>query len=135
MNRSQGMKLSRSSLAFLLPAGVEQSQWAAEREGSMSIREERRGEPRQELHRIWTVSVESDRFGHRRVQLLDHSPSGMRLALDGCSALQPGERLTIHYPGTNFRYVMKVQWTAIESSHTVIGARLMEGSLSLQQVA
>lgn len=101
----------------------------------MSITEERRCEPRQELHRIWTVSVESDRFGRRQAQLLDHSPSGMRLALDGSSALRPGERLNLHYPGTNLRYGVKVQWTAIESSHTVIGVRLMEGSLALQQVA
>jgi hypothetical protein len=33
------------------------------------------------------------------------------------------------------RYGVKVQWTAIESSHTVFGVRLMEASLALQQVA
>ena len=62
------------------------SRKGAEREKTMGIRQERRGEPRTELHRIWTVSVESHRFGHCRAQMLDYSASGMRLLLDGGSA-------------------------------------------------
>ncbi|MBM5802000.1 MAG: PilZ domain-containing protein [Cyanobacteria bacterium K_DeepCast_35m_m2_023] len=92
----------------------------------MSIREERRGEPRKELHRIWTVSVESKLLGHRRAQLLDYSASGMRLALDGSSDARPGERLDIHYPGTSCSYRATIAWCRSSDTQTFLGAHLIE---------
>lgn len=91
----------------------------------MQIHEERRLEPRSELHRIWNVSVESEIVGHRMAQVLDYSPSGMRLAVDGVAALKAGERLEIHYPGTNFSYVTTVAWCRQKHHKTLIGARLV----------
>lgn len=98
----------------------------AEREKTMGIRQERRGEPRTELHRIWTVSVESHRFGHCRAQMLDYSASGMRLLLDGGSAVQPGEQLEIHYPGTGLSYLTAVAWCRQDGRQVMVGARLLD---------
>ena len=64
----------------------------------MSIWDERRAEPRTELHRLWTVSVEFDRLGQRRAQVLDYSASGIKLAFDGVSDLRPGAPLEITTP-------------------------------------
>ncbi len=50
----------------------------------------------------WRVSVESDRLGQRRAQVLDYSASGMKLALDGVSDLRPGAPLDIHYHRTGW---------------------------------
>lgn len=91
----------------------------------MSITEERRSEPRTELHRIWTVSVESERLGPLRGQVLDYSASGMRLALDGFSVLRPGEWLEIHYPGTGFSYRATVAWSRQKHRKTIVAARVL----------
>lgn len=98
----------------------------------MSIREERRCEPRMELHRNWIVCVESDRFRHRRAQLLDYSASGMRLALEGDHGLRPGERLEIHHPGTRATYLATVAWSQQEHRQTLIGAQLLEPAPSMR---
>jgi hypothetical protein len=99
----------------------------------MSIREERRCEPRTELYRIWTVSVESNLFGHRRAQMLDYSASGMRLALDAGSTLRPGEQLEIHYPGTGFSYRAAVAWCRQDNTQTIVGACLLEVASAVRQ--
>jgi hypothetical protein len=91
----------------------------------VSITEERRSEPRTELHRIWTVSVESEWLGPCRGQVLDYSASGMRLALDGFSVLKPGEWLEIHYPGTGFSYRATVAWSRQKHRKTIVAARLL----------
>ena len=46
--------------------GLEQRWASTEPEVSMRIREERRAELRADLHRLWTVSVESELLGQRR---------------------------------------------------------------------
>jgi hypothetical protein len=94
----------------------------------VQIHEERRSEPRSELHRIWNVSVESELVGHRMAQVLDYSPSGMRLAVDGVAELKAGERLEIHYPGTNFSYVTTVAWCRQKHRKTIVAARLVSSS-------
>lgn len=101
--------------------------------GSMSIREERRCEPRTQLHRNWIVCVESDRFRHRRAQLLDYRASGMRLALEGENELRPGERLEIHHPGTSVTYLATVAWSQQEHRQTLVGAQLLEPAPSMRQ--
>lgn len=99
----------------------------------MSIRDERRGEPRTELHRLWAVCVESDGFRHRRAQLLDYSESGMRLALEGDSSLRPGQRLKIHNPGTRVSYLATVAWSQQENNQTLAGAQLIGAISSMRQ--
>jgi hypothetical protein len=101
----------------------------------MSIREERRCEPRTELYRIWTVSVESNLFGHRRAQMLDYSASGMRLLLDGGSAFRPGEQLEIHYPGTGLSYLTAVAWCRQDGRQVMVGARLLHAVSSGRQAS
>jgi hypothetical protein len=121
-------ELSRISLAFLQQAGLEQTWKPAPVEGPVSITDERRFEPRTDLHRIWNVSVESELLGHRLGQVLDYSASGMRLALDGFSVLKPGEWLEIHYPGTGYSYRATVAWSRQKHRKTIVGARLLSAA-------
>ena len=100
----------------------------------MSVRKERRCDPRAELHRTWTVSVESDHIGQRQAQILDYSSSGMRLAFNGSSSLKPGDRLAIHYPGTNFSYEATVAWSQEEQNRTIAGACLLEAVRSGRRI-
>jgi len=126
-------QLSISALAVGVWAGLEQSWTSVEPEGSMSIRDERRAEPRTELHRLWTVSIHSDRLGQRHAQVLDYSASGIKLALDGASDLRPGAPLEIHYPGTGCSYQATIAWTTQDDTETILGARLLEAACSLLQ--
>jgi len=125
--------LSTSTLVVGVRAGLERTWTSVEPEGSMSIRDERRAEPRTELHRLWTVSVESDRLGQRRAQVLDYSASGIKLALDGVCDLRPGASLEIHYPGTGWSYQATIAWTKQDDTETILGARLLEAACSLRQ--
>ena len=92
----------------------------------MDIHDERRSEARLALHRTWNVSVESDVLGSRVAQVLDYSPSGIKLSLAAVSGLKPGSRLAIHHPGTSCSYVATVAWCRQQHSTTLVGAQLVQ---------
>lgn len=113
--------------------GLEQRWASTEPEVSMRIREERRAELRADLHRLWTVSVESELLGQRRAQVLDYSASGMRLAIDGNRDLFPGATVAIHYPGTGWSYQATITWATNDGKETVCGVQLKESACSMRQ--
>jgi hypothetical protein len=90
----------------------------------VDIHDERRSEARATLHRTWTVSVDSEVFGTRCAQVLDTSPSGIKLCLKAVSGLEPGVRLAIHHPGTNCSYLATVAWCQQQQQSTIVGAQI-----------
>jgi hypothetical protein len=99
----------------------------------VDIHDERRSEARSTLHRTWNVSVDSEVFGSRCAQVLDYSPSGIKLCLAAVSGLEPGMRLTIHHPGTSSSYVATVAWCRSQHRTTTIGAELVETAAAVRQ--
>jgi hypothetical protein len=99
----------------------------------VDIHDERRSEARSTLHRTWNVSVDSEVFGTRQAQVLDTSPSGIKLCLAVVSGLEPGMRLAIHHPGTSCSYVVTVAWCRHQHRTTTVGAELMETPVAVRQ--
>lgn len=99
----------------------------------MDTQDERRSEPRSTLHRSWNVSVDSEMFGSRLAQVLDYSPSGIRLSLAAVSGLEPGTRLVIHHPGTSCAYVATVAWCRHQNRTTIAGAHLVTSASAMPQ--
>lgn len=97
----------------------------------MVVTSERRSEPRNSVHQLWNVRVESRLFTHQLAQVLDYSTSGMRLALDGAWTLQPGDQLDIHYLGTHFSRSTSVCWSSAMDGQTVIGVQILNDSLGV----
>lgn len=94
----------------------------------MDINQERRCEPRDTLHRPWSIRVTSELIGRRVGRVLDGSSLGLKLSIDGLHPLQPGAHLEIDYPGTQFSYSMDVVWSVQREGQTIIGTRLIEAS-------
>ena len=99
----------------------------------MDIQDERRSEDRSTLHRTWNVSVECEVFGSRLAQVLDYSPSGIKLSLASISGLEPGTRLEIHHPGTSCCYVATVTWCQQQHNTTLLGAQLVDTTVVMSQ--
>ena len=99
----------------------------------MAIHDERRSEARSTLHRTWNVSVDSAVFGSRCAQVLDYSPSGIKLSLASVSGLEPGMQLAIHHPGTRCSYLATVAWCRQQQRTTTIGAELSKTATGLNQ--
>ena len=99
----------------------------------MDIHDERRSEARTTLHRTWNVSVDSAVFGSRCAQVLDYSPSGIKLSLASVSGLEPGMQLSIHHPGTRCSYLATVAWYHQQHRTTTIGAELSKTATGLRQ--
>lgn len=99
----------------------------------MDIHDERRSEARSTLHRTWTVRVDSEVFGTRCAQVLDISPSGIKLCLTGVSELEPGMRLAIHHPGTRCSSMATVAWCRQQHRTTTVGAELVGSAAALRQ--
>jgi hypothetical protein len=104
-------------------------------EGLVTVTPERRSEPRTTVHQSWNVRVESRLFAHRLGQVVDYSPSGMRLILDGAWALHPGDQIDIHYLGTSFSCLTAVCWSSEKNGQTVIGVQLLNDLLQEHQAA
>jgi hypothetical protein len=60
----------------------------------VAIHDERRSEARSTLHRTWNVSVDSAVFGSRCAQVLDYSPSGIKLSLATVAWCRQQQRTT-----------------------------------------
>jgi hypothetical protein len=82
---------------------------------------DRRPELRTELHRRWQVTVEADLLRPQQGRILDYSPSGMKLLVDGSFAVQVGDVLKVSYPGADVNYEATVVWLRHHDHDTLMG--------------
>ena len=104
-------------------------------EDPVAVTPERRSEQRSTVHQSWNVRVKSPFFSNRLGQVLDYSPSGMRLALDGAWALRPTDQIEIHYIGTSFSCLTTVCWSSEVNGQAVIGVHLLNSPIQEHKAA
>ena len=88
--------------------------------------QDRRPEPRTELHRRWNVTVEAALVGPQQGRILDYSASGMKLLVDGSFAVQVGDVLKVSYPGADVNYSATVVWHRHQDHDTLMGICIAE---------
>ena len=91
----------------------------------MAVTPERRSEPRSTVHQVWNVRFECREFAIRICQVVDYSPSGMKLALDGSWDLYLRDQIQMHYLGTSFSCTTSVCWSTQMNNQTLIGVQVM----------
>lgn len=91
----------------------------------MAVTPERRSEPRSTVHQVWNVRVECRAFSNQLCQVVDYSPSGMKLVLDGAWDLHPKDQIQMHYLGVGFSCTTSVCWSTQMNNQTLIGVQVM----------